>query len=200
MRSKCTIQFDAYQNDYLDLDLALYKASERDHSSSYKIYILFMHTPRSGHLVVDTTISSACSGWQIFHLDPNVREWLKTSSDPKLSFRIIVKRNATKTLSCEQVSDLFLLSASTSQEYEEQGLVEEDEGERGEEGSGEESSLPTEPPSKDTNPFPIPRDQQIDYIPILTLFRWTPKSSSVFGPSGLFGFQRRKRDKTGAIS
>ena len=197
MDEECTIQFSAYQNSYLDVDLALYKATEQDLSSSYKVYILFMHTPTSVHLVGDRTISSACSGWQVFHLDHYVRDLLEV--EETLTFRIIVRKYG-KSLSCNQISQLFVMNASLSDWSPPPsaeglagfgGFVPGPDPEE-EEGSGTDDSKATEGSfSEETNPFSIPKDELIGYIPILTLF-YAPEPSR-----GFFEFQRRKR---GAIS
>ncbi len=207
MDERCTFQFAAPQRAYLDIDLALYKAAE-ENVSYYTVYILLLPTPTSAHLVAKRNISSECSGWQVFHLDKYVRDKLEDGLTT-LAFQIIVLKNKKERLSCKQVSELFVLNATFSEETT--PLPPPEEGFKGfipglaqpttpedDQGSAEDSKPPESTPSpaiNETNPFSIPEEELIDFIPIINLF-FIKEPSRGFP----FGFRRRKRDKAGAIS
>ena len=138
-------------------DLALYKAEEEEaEPAEYTVYILQRVPPAKGYIVGQRTISSQCSGWQVFHL----RDFLVGSLEPginPLPIRLIVfKQN--QLLSCSEIASLFVLNATL---YHPPPLGSGDgELEGGEELAGLDA----------ITPFHIPSKLLINYIPVLNFF------------------------------
>lgn len=135
------------------MDLALYKAKETDLSSQYLIYITYMTSLEAGFTVSSRIISSACSGWQVFHLGKLVMDSLQNGHNP-LPFKVIVFKNFFKGLNCQEISELFVMGNTVLPlpPWFPKPVA----------GSGDGEDTP--------NPFSIPNDKLVDYIPAVNLF------------------------------
>ena len=136
------------------MDLALYKVKEEDLTSEYLIYITYMISLDGGQTVSSRLISSACSGWQVFHLSKFATDSLQNGYNP-LRFKVIVFKNYVKALNCQEISELFVMGNAV--------LPLPPWFPKPAEGSGDGEEEPS-------NPFSIPNDKLVDYIPSLNLF------------------------------
>lgn len=175
MSDQCVIDFNLYSLNaagYVGADLALYKAQEPGDTRYYLIYIIQVFGEQAGDIVALKSISSQCHGWQVFHLENSFAKYVKQGETAK--FRIIVSTLSFQQLDCNQISDLFLLTAPPSKELSEAS------------GDRESSELLTPEP----NMFHIPRSERIDYIPTLNIFDAQAGTLQLFNDN----FNRKKRD------
>ena len=156
-------------------DLAIYKAMEPNSSSVYQVYIFFMESTIGGHLTSSRTISSECNGWQVFHLSEIVTESLQDGLN-NLGFRILVTRDQYSVMTCEEIGNVFLINTS---------YIKNDpplyiSGDHALFFDFDKTIAAPQPDQMDTNssddnPFLIPEDKLIDYIPVLHLFYATKR-------------------------
>lgn len=110
----------------------------------------------AGQTVSSRIISSACNGWQVFHLNQFATDSLQNGYNP-LQFKVIVFKNFIKGLNCQEISELFIMGNAVLPLPPWFPAVPKPDG------SGDGASL-------GENPFSIPNDKLIDYIPALNLF------------------------------
>lgn len=175
MSNQCVIEFDLYSLSVASLigaDLALYKAQEPGDARYYLIYIIQLFGEHAGDIVAHKSISSQCHGWQVFHLKESFAKYVKQEETAK--FRILVSTLSFKQLDCNQISNLFLLTATDLSEAS------------GDRENSEEGELLTPEP----NTFHIPQSERIDYVPSLNIFETQAGTLQLFNDN----YNRRKRD------
>ncbi len=173
----CEINFTVHiyaTSDYSGLDLALYKAEESGNSSSYIVRIEYF-TGSAFEIISSRTISSECSGWQVFHIDQIPFNKIFHAGDNVVPLGIVVEKNGA-FLSCDDVGSIFVMTGTEPEPL----------------GSGDyfynywffdyyynpfedQSTEKEEDSNLATNPFSIPDDKLIDYIPVINLFRGDKK-------------------------
>lgn len=161
----CVVDFTLEKAAYSGADLALYKARQPGVHMDYLILIIYMTSDSSGYIVAYKQLSSVCSGWQVFHLDDYVTRSLadeETTEVSVLKFRIIVSTISYEQLSCQEVSNLFILKAKFDEEEfaasgDSSPFIGSSEGRK-----------PLAPES--TEPALPPLQERIDYLPTLNLF------------------------------
>lgn len=160
------------KTEYLAGDLALYKAEETDPSAFYFVFIIFMVTPTQGHIIANRIINAYCHNWQIFHLDYDVLNKYVVNGYNPFSLRVVVNKNGHKDLRCSEISSLFLLNASFPENKSEEMTTSPTAKGSGDYSSGSDDLKP-EPVFTEAiqNPFSLPDDELINYIPVLNLFK-----------------------------
>lgn len=106
-----TLNIDFITNQYLDMDLSLYKAKENE-LRGYHFFLVYLQSPSSGYIVSNKVMASSCEGWQVFHINNYISQYLKNGTNT-LKFRIILYEDAPTPIemNCDRISNVFLMKA-----------------------------------------------------------------------------------------
>lgn len=155
-----TFGFNPNKNQYLDMDLSLYKAKEDDSSTYYLVFIIYIVSPTNGYIMSSRNIDADCDGWQVFHLHDYVSSTLQNGTN-FLQFRVLVFKDGQFGMPCSEISNIFRMNAVQEE------VQEEDEGSALDDKT---TATTTEETVDGITEYVETLDNQLDYIPVMTIF------------------------------